>query len=57
MDGHATAAEVKQDLALGGEAGVTGTPMMFLGGERIVGYRADQIRALIESAGKGGETK
>jgi protein-disulfide isomerase len=57
MDRRGTAAVVDQDIAVGKALGVTGTPTMFVGRERIVGYRADQIRALIEGAAKGGETR
>lgn len=51
-----TAAAVDEDIALGKDLGVTGTPTLFIGGERVVGYRPEQIRTLIQETGGAGET-
>ena len=42
-----TAAEIDQDVALGNELKVTGTPTLFINGQRVSGYRAAEIRTLI----------
>ncbi|SPE33588.1 exported hypothetical protein [Candidatus Sulfopaludibacter sp. SbA3] len=42
------AATVDQDVAVGKEVGVTGTPTVFVGSERVVGYKLEEIRALIQ---------
>lgn len=48
MASKSSAEEVTQDILLGKEIGVTGTPTLFVNGQRIVGYRLQQLRALIE---------
>lgn len=48
IDQRATAAEVEEDIALGKQIGVTGTPTLFVEGKRVVGYQAEQIRRMIE---------
>jgi protein-disulfide isomerase len=45
------AAQVDQDLALGKEAGVSGTPTLFVNGQRIIGFKPEQIRTLIRQMG------
>jgi protein-disulfide isomerase len=52
LDQRSASAVVERDVALGREIGVTGTPTMFVNGERISGYRPEQLRALIERAGR-----
>jgi protein-disulfide isomerase len=42
-----TAAQIDRDLAFGREAGVSGTPTLFINGQRIVGFKPEQIRTLI----------
>lgn len=42
-----TAAKIDQDVAFGNEMKVTGTPTLFINGQRVSGYRAEQIRTLI----------
>ena len=51
LEGNATSAAIDQDVALGKEIGVGGTPTVFIGGERVVGYRPDEIRELVRQAG------
>jgi protein-disulfide isomerase len=51
LDEKTASAAVDRDVALGKELGVTGTPTIFVNGERLTGFRAEQIRALIERAG------
>ena len=50
IEQKAAAAEVDRDLALGASVGVTGTPTMFVNGERVTGYRQEEIRAAVERA-------
>jgi protein-disulfide isomerase len=57
LDAKSESAAVEQDLALGREIGVTGTPTLFVGGERIVGYQPERIRELIQQAGKATESR
>jgi protein-disulfide isomerase len=52
MDEKATAAAIDRDIALGREVGVTGTPTIFVNGERITGYHAEQLHAMIADAQK-----
>jgi len=42
-----TVAEVQRDIALGKEMKVAGTPTLFVNGQRVNGYRPEQIRTLI----------
>jgi protein-disulfide isomerase len=42
-----TAAKVDQDVAFGNEMKVTATPTLFINGQRVSGYRPEQIRTLI----------
>ena len=39
---------MEEDVALGRDLSVTGTPTMFIGSERVVGYRPEQILTLIQ---------
>ena len=48
LEQKGASAAVERDVALGKEIGVTGTPTMFVNGERLSGYRAEQLRAMIE---------
>lgn len=48
LEQKGASAAVERDVALGKEVGVTGTPTMFVNGERLSGYRAEQLRAMIE---------
>jgi protein-disulfide isomerase len=47
IDKKETAAKVDQDVAFGNEMKVTGTPTLFINGQRVSGYRAEQIRTMI----------
>ncbi|MGA3188487.1 MAG: thioredoxin domain-containing protein [Bryobacteraceae bacterium] len=47
IDKKETAARVDQDVAFGNEMKVTGTPTLFINGQRVSGYRAEQIRTMI----------
>lgn len=47
IDKHESAAAVDLDMALGREMQVSGTPTLFVNGQRVSGYQADQIRTLI----------
>jgi len=47
VDKKETAAKVDQDVAFGNEMKVTGTPTLFINGQRVSGYRAEQIRTMI----------
>jgi len=47
LNAKTTASQIEEDLALGKDLGVTGTPTLYIDGERIVGYNPDQIRTLI----------
>jgi protein-disulfide isomerase len=55
LEQKGASAAVERDVALGKEIGVTGTPTMFVNGERLSGYRAEQLRAMIERAGPSKE--
>lgn len=48
-----TAGKVDQDVAFGKEMKVSGTPTLFINGQRVSGYRAEQIRTLILEEGRG----
>ena len=37
-------------MDLARKLGITGTPTIFINGERVGGYRPDQIRSLVERA-------
>jgi len=54
VDQKETASMVDQDLALGGEMKVNGTPTLFINGQRVAGYRAEEIRTLIREKISGG---
>ena len=47
VDKKEMSAKVEQDVALGNELKVTGTPTLFVNGQRVSGYRTEQIRTLI----------
>lgn len=47
IDKKETAASIDRDVAFGNELKVSGTPTLFINGQRISGYRAEQIRTLI----------
>lgn len=47
VDQHETAAQVDQDITAGKELKVSGTPTLFINGQRVAGYRAEEIRTLI----------
>ena len=47
VDRKETANEVNRDIALGSEMKVEGTPTLFINGQRVVGYRAEEIQTLI----------
>lgn len=42
-----TAAKIDQDVAFGEQLKISGTPTLFVNGQRVSGYRAEQIRTLI----------
>jgi protein-disulfide isomerase len=42
-----TSGQIEQDIALGKELGVRGTPTIFVNGELAAGSSADEIRTLI----------
>lgn len=54
VDRKETAAKVDQDLALGKEMQISGTPTLFINGQRVTGYRAAEIRTLIREHISGG---
>jgi protein-disulfide isomerase len=46
------AAKVERDIAFGKELQVNATPTLFINGQRVSGYRPEEIRTLIrEQAG------
>lgn len=47
VDGHDTAAQVDRDIAFGKEMRVAGTPTLFINGQRVPGFHAEQIKTLI----------
>lgn len=47
LDQKRTAAKVEQDVALGTEAGVRGTPTLFINGQLMSGVQPEQIRTYI----------
>jgi len=47
VDKKEPAPQVDKDVAFGNELKVTGTPTLFINGQRVSGYRAEQIRTLI----------
>ena len=50
IDSNGASAAVVRDMALASELGITGTPTIFINGERVGGYQPAQIRNLIERA-------
>lgn len=47
VDKKETASKVDRDVAFGNEMKVSGTPTLFINGQRVSGFRAEQIRTLI----------
>lgn len=47
LDQKRTAAKVEQDVALGTEVGVRGTPTVFINGQLVTGVQPEQIRTYI----------
>lgn len=41
------AASVQKDIDLGNQMGITGTPTLFINGQRLSGYRLEQINTLV----------
>jgi protein-disulfide isomerase len=57
LDSKAGAARVDADIAFGKEAGVSGTPSIFINGkQQTSGYKPDQIRAAIRELTEGAQT-
>ncbi len=52
LDEKEALASVDQDVKLGQELGVRGTPTIFVNGEQITGYRPDQLLNLIKQLGR-----
>jgi len=47
IENKETASKVDEDVKFGNEMRVTGTPTLFINGQRVSGFRAEQIRTLI----------
>jgi protein-disulfide isomerase len=47
VENKETASKVDEDVKFGNEMKVTGTPTLFINGQRVSGFRSEQIRTLI----------
>lgn len=54
IDARESAPSIEEDLALGNEMKVSATPTLFINGQKVTGYRAEQIRTMIME-GSGGK--